>query len=465
MAKSKSVYICSECGQEYPKWSGRCNACGAWNTLEETLIQPKSHGLAKSTGGGRLPLSSINNLSFSDETRYKTGMSELDRVLGGGLVKGSLVLLGGDPGIGKSTLLLQICGCLAQDKTVLYISGEESERQIKLRADRLGVASDGLYISACTDCDTIIEGVRENKPDVVIIDSIQTMQLTELQSVPGSLVQVRECTSAFMQMAKSLEVAVFLVGHVNKNGGIAGPKALEHIVDTVLYFEGDKQLSYRILRAAKNRFGSTNEIGVFEMQDKGLEQVENPSAMLLLGRPAGVSGITVLCTVEGTRPILAEVQALVGKTSFSAPRRMTTGFDYSRLCVLLAVLEKRTGYNFGGYDVYINVIGGLKIDEPASDLAIALALYSGLRDIPIGDDVAMFGEVGLGGEIRAVSHIRERVREAARMGFSKCIVPKSSLKNLDKSENYGISIYGVANLQQSFKVLEMFTKESEGNKE
>ena len=307
--------------------------------------------------------------------------------------------------------------------------------------------------------------MRENKPDVVIIDSIQTMQLTELQSVPGSLVQVRECTSAFMQMAKSLEVAVFLVGHVNKDGGIAGPKVLEHIVDTVLYFEGDKQLSYRILRAAKNRFGSTNEIGVFEMQDKGLEQVENPSAMLLLGRPAGVSGITVLCTVEGTRPILAEVQALVSKTSFSAPRRMTTGFDYSRLCVLLAVLEKRTGYNFGGYDVYINVIGGLKIDEPASDLAIALALYSGLRDIPIGDDVAMFGEVGLGGEIRAVSHIRERVREAARMGFSKCIVPKSSLKNLDKSENYGISIYGVANLQQSFKVLEMFTKESEGNKE
>ena len=438
MAKSKSVYICSECGQEYPKWSGRCNACGAWNTLEETLIQPKSHSLARSTSGGRLPLSSINNLSFSDETRYETGMSELDRVLGGGLVKGSLVLLGGDPGIGKSTLILQICGCLAQDKTVLYISGEESERQIKLRSDRLGVASDGLYISACTDCDTIIEGVRENKPDVVIIDSIQTMQLTELQSVPGSLVQVRECTSAFMQMAKSLEVAVFLVGHVNKDGGIAGPKVLEHIVDTVLYFEGDKQLSYRILRAAKNRFGSTNEIGVFEMQDKGLEQVENPSAMLLLGRPAGVSGITVLCTVEGTRPILAEVQALVSKTSFSAPRRMTTGFDYSRLCVLLAVLE---------------------------NLAIALALYSGLRDIPIGDDVAMFGEVGLGGEIRAVSHIRERVREAARMGFSKCIVPKSSLKNLDKSENYGISIYGVANLQQAFKVLEMFTKESEGNKE
>ena len=460
MAKSKTVYICEECGQEYPKWSGRCNACGAWNSLQETLIQPNAHSAGRSiSGGGKLPLTSINALTFKDETRYNTGMSELDRVLGGGLVKGSLVLLGGDPGIGKSTLLLQICGSLAKDKTVLYISGEESERQIKLRADRLGVCTQGLYISACTDCDTIIDGVRESKPDVVIIDSIQTMQLSEIQSVPGSLVQVRECTSAFMQMAKSLDIAVFLVGHVNKDGGIAGPKVLEHIVDTVLYFEGDKQISYRILRAAKNRFGSTNEIGVFEMRDKGLEQVENTSAMMLMGRPAGVSGITVLCTVEGTRPILAEVQALVSKTSFSAPRRMTTGFDYNRLCVLLAVLEKRTGYNFGGYDVYINVIGGLKIDEPASDLAITLALYSGLLDKPVGDDVAVFGEVGLGGEIRAVSHIRERVREAARMGFAKCIVPKSSLKSLDKTENYGISIYGAANLRQAFKVIETISAE------
>ena len=462
MAKSKTVYICNECGQEYPKWSGRCNACGAWNSLEETLIQPNTHSAGRRlSGGGKLPLTSINALTFKDETRYNTGMSELDRVLGGGLVKGSLVLLGGDPGIGKSTLLLQICGSLAKDKTVLYISGEESERQIKLRADRLGVNGEGLYISACTDCDTIIDGVRESKPDVVIIDSIQTMQLSEIQSVPGSLVQVRECTSAFMQMAKSLDIAVFLVGHVNKDGGIAGPKVLEHIVDTVLYFEGDKQMSYRILRAAKNRFGSTNEIGVFEMRDKGLEQVENPSAMMLMGRPAGVSGITVLCTVEGTRPILAEVQALVCKTSFSAPRRMTAGFDYNRLCVLLAVLEKRTGYNFGGYDVYINVIGGLKIDEPASDLAITLALYSGLLYKAVGDDVAVFGEVGLGGEIRAVSHIRERVREAARMGFAKCIVPKSSLKSLDKTENYGISIYGAANLKQAFKVLELLGKEAE----
>ena len=459
MAKSKSIYICSECGQEYPKWNGRCNACGAWNTLEETIVQKSSSGTVRPAG--TLSLNSINSMSFRDEPRYPTGMKELDRVLGGGLVKGSLVLLGGDPGIGKSTLLLQICNSLAQDKTVLYISGEESERQIKLRADRLGVNADGLYISACTDCDTIIAGVKENRPDVVIIDSIQTMKIEEIQSVPGSLVQVRECTSAFMQMAKSLDISVFLVGHVNKDGGIAGPKVLEHIVDTVLYFEGDKQLSYRILRSAKNRFGSTNEIGVFEMQDKGLVQVENPSAMLLSGRPAGVSGITVLCTMEGTRPILAEVQALVSKTGFAAPRRVSAVFDYSRLCVLLAVLEKRTGYIFGAHDVYINIIGGLRIDEPASDLAVTLALYSGLCDKPIGEDVAVFGEVGLGGEIRAVSHIRERVREAARMGFEKCIVPKSSLKSLDKSENYGISIYGAANLKQAFKVIEMLGKSGE----
>ncbi len=456
MAKSKSIYICSECGQEYPKWNGRCNACGAWNTLEETIVQKSSSGTVRPAG--TLSLNSINSMSFRDEPRYPTGMKELDRVLGGGLVKGSLVLLGGDPGIGKSTLLLQICNSLAKDKKVLYISGEESERQIKLRADRLGVNADGLYISACTDCDTIIAGVKENRPDVVIIDSIQTMKIEEIQSVPGSLVQVRECTSAFMQMAKSLDISVFLVGHVNKDGGIAGPKVLEHIVDTVLYFEGDKQLSYRILRSAKNRFGSTNEIGVFEMQDKGLVQVENPSAMLLSGRPAGVSGITVLCTMEGTRPILAEVQALVSKTGSAAPRRVSAGVDYSRLCVLLAVLEKRTGYIFGAHDVYINIIGGLRIDEPASDLAVTLALYSGLCDKPIGEDVAVFGEVGLGGEIRAVSHIRERVREAARMGFEKCIVPKSSLKSLDKSENYGISIYGAANLKQAFKVIEMLGK-------
>ncbi len=452
MPKTRSVFICSVCGQEHPKWNGRCNACGSWNTLEEAVVEKRTGNA--SAPKATLTMSKISGVDFPDETRYKTGMSELDRVLGGGLVKGSLVLLGGDPGIGKSTLLLQICSSLASGRTVLYVSGEESERQIKLRADRLGVDAEGLYISSCTDCDAVCEAMRSEKPDVVIIDSIQTMALTDIQSAPGSLVQVRECTGAFMRAAKALDISVFLVGHVNKDGGIAGPKVLEHIVDTVLYFEGDKQLSYRILRAAKNRFGSTNEIGVFEMRDKGLSEVTNPSAMLLSGRPAGISGITILCAMEGSRPIMAEVQALVAKTGFAAPRRVSAGFDYNRLCVLLAVLEKRTGYSFGGYDVYINIIGGLKIDEPASDLAVALALYSGLCDKVIGEDIAVFGEIGLGGELRAVSHIRQRVREAARMGFDKCIVPKSSLKELDKSEDYGIAIYGAANLKQAFKVLE-----------
>lgn len=467
MAKSKTVFRCQQCGFESPKWNGKCPSCGAWNSLVEETIQPAATKTPSSRKKADLSnfIQELQAVDTQEDIRYQTGIGELDRVLGGGLVKGSIVLLGGEPGIGKSTLLLQICEFFGASHSILYVSGEESTKQIKLRAERLHVTTESLYLLANNDAQSICDTIAACEPDIVIIDSIQTMQITELSSSPGSLTQVRECTNLFMHTAKQHDIPIFIVGHVNKDGAIAGPKVMEHIVDTVLYFEGERNFSYRILRAVKNRFGSTNEIGVFEMQDKGLEQVENPSAMLLLGRPAGVSGITVLCTVEGTRPILAEVQALVSKTSFSAPRRMTTGFDYSRLCVLLAVLEKRTGYNFGGYDVYINVIGGLKIDEPASDLAITLALYSGLRDIPIGDDVAMFGEVGLGGEIRAVSHIRERVREAARMGFSKCIVPKSSLKNLDKSENYGISIYGVANLQQAFKVLEMFTKESEGNKE
>ena len=467
MAKEKTVYVCSNCGQDSPKWVGKCPSCGMWNTYVEEVVRKEVVNKRPVSGieTAKAKPITLHEIVADDEPRIDLHDAELNRVLGGGLVQGSLVLIGGEPGIGKSTILLQLCGEVSRTRSVLYVTGEESVRQIKLRAVRLDVPQDNISIVAESDVDEICGLIEQMKPDLVVIDSIQTMRCTDVASSSGTVSQVKESSARFLNVAKTNEIPTFIVGHVNKDGAIAGPKVMEHIVDTVLYFEGDKQLSYRILRAAKNRFGSTNEIGVFEMQDKGLEQVENPSAMLLLGRPAGVSGITVLCTVEGTRPILAEVQALVSKTSFSAPRRMTTGFDYSRLCVLLAVLEKRTGYNFGGYDVYINVIGGLKIDEPASDLAIALALYSGLRDIPIGDDVAMFGEVGLGGEIRAVSHIRERVREAARMGFSKCIVPKSSLKNLDKSENYGISIYGVANLQQAFKVLEMFTKESEGNKE
>lgn len=453
MAKQKTLYICSECGQEYPKWSGKCNACGSWNTLEETTISATA---AKASSSRTVKYSKLSEISSDEEVRYNTGSAELNRVLGGGLVKGSLVLLSGDPGIGKSTLLLQICSFLGKDYQVLYISGEESRRQIKLRAERLHVDTDNLSLIADTDCGAIILAIQQHKPDIVIVDSIQTLQLEELSSSAGSLVQVRECTNAFMRLAKTEEIPIFIVGHVNKDGGIAGPKVLEHIVDTVLYFEGDKQLSYRILRAEKNRFGSTNEIGVFQMSDSGLAEVPNPSAMLLSGRPGGVSGISILCTMEGTRPILAEVQALVSKTGFATPRRVSNGFDYNRLCLILAVLEKRTGYIFSMFDVYINIIGGLRIDEPAADLAVAAALYSGLIDKPLPEEMFFLGEIGLGGEIRNASHIAQRIKEGARLGFKVCIIPKAALQSLDKSEYYGINIMGVSNLQQAFKAIDVY---------
>jgi DNA repair protein RadA/Sms len=449
--KTKTYYLCNDCGFEHLKWSGKCAGCGAWNTLSEFKERPESKVSSSSMKLNMQTLSTIDN--NNGEIRFGTGMSELNRVLGGGLVKGSLVLLSGDPGIGKSTLLLQICEFLGKDLKVLYVSGEESERQIKLRADRLSVNPKNLFVAASTDCEAIINSAVENEVDVLIIDSIQTVTISGINSTAGSVTQVRECTNMLMRMAKTEEISVFVVGHVNKDGGIAGPKVLEHIVDAVLYFEGDKQLSYRILRAAKNRFGSTNEIGVFEMRDLGLAEVPNPSAMLLSGRPSGVGGISILCTMEGSRPILAEVQALVSKTGFGQPRRVSNGFDYNRLCLILAVLEKRTGLLFGTYDVYINIIGGLKIEERAADLGVALALYSGLTDIVIPEDLAVFGEIGLGGEIRNISNIRERVRECARMGFNKVIVPKSALKNLDKREDYGISITGAANLKQMFSAL------------
>lgn len=450
MAKARSVFVCTECGQEYPKWNGRCTACGAWNTIEETLPASPQKSSAPAV---EFKYSRIGDISYEDETRYNTGLSELDRVLGGGLVKGSLVLIGGDPGIGKSTLLLQICGHMGGEHTILYVSGEESERQIKLRAERLGVCSDNLFLASNNSCESIVRAVCMNKPEIVIIDSIQTITTSAASSSAGSIVQVRECTNAFMRMAKSEEIPVFIVSHVNKDGGIAGPKIMEHIVDTVLYFEGEKQLSYRILRAIKNRFGSTNEIGVFNMDDSGLSEVTNPSEMMLSGRLKSVSGSTVVCSVEGTRPILAEVQALVTKSSLSAPRRVATGFDYNRLYMLLAVLEKRTGFFFGGVDVYVNIVGGLRLDEPAADLAVAMALYSGLCDKVIPEDIAVFGEVGLGGEIRAVSHTRERVREAARLGFSKCIIPKQAFRALSKSDAAGIQIIGVNTLEQAFRAI------------
>lgn len=448
MAKEKTVFICRECGREYPKWTGKCLSCGAWNSLEETT--PISLPSSKSAPSKPLEYSRITEIPEDSEVRWSTGVSELDRVLGGGLVKGSLVLIGGDPGIGKSTLLLQICGNMGNEHIILYVSGEESERQLSLRAKRLGVNAENLFISSCNSCESIIRAVCENKPEAVVIDSIQTITSDALSSSAGSIVQVRECTGAFMKMAKSEEIPVFIVSHVNKDGGIAGPKIMEHIVDTVLYFEGDKQLSFRILRAVKNRFGSTNEIGVFSMDDNGLREVGNPSETMLSGREKNVSGSTVLCAVEGTRPILAEIQALAAKSGFTNARRVATGFDLNRLYMLIAVLEKRAGFVLAGLDVYVNIVGGLKIDEPAADLAVAAALWSAVTGKVAPYDTVMFGEIGLGGELRAVSRARERVKEAERLGFNRVIMPKNSLKNIDSN----IEIIGARTINEAFKALE-----------
>lgn len=449
MAKEKSVFICRDCGREYPKWTGKCLSCGAWNSLEE--ITPTAFAVStKSAPAKPLEYSRITEIPEDSEVRWTTGISELDRVLGGGLVKGSLVLIGGDPGIGKSTLLLQICGHMGNEHTILYVSGEESERQLSLRAKRLGVNAENLFISSCNSCESIIRAVCENKPEAVIIDSIQTITSDALSSSAGSIVQVRECTGAFMKMAKSEEIPVFIVSHVNKDGGIAGPKIMEHIVDTVLYFEGDKQLSFRILRGIKNRFGSTNEIGVFSMDDDGLREVKNPSETMLSGREKNVSGSTVLCAVEGTRPILAEIQALAAKSAFTNARRVATGFDLNRLYMLIAVLEKRAGFVMAGLDVYVNIVGGLKIDEPAADLAVAAALWSAVTGKVVPEDTAVFGEIGLGGELRAVSRAKERVIEAQRLGFKRVIMPKNSLKNIESN----IEVIGARTISEAFKALE-----------
>ncbi len=453
MANLKQVYVCSNCGYESSKWNGKCPSCGEWNTFEETTAAVVKSGrnttkkTADITGGIR----SINEIDGSfDEVRYSTGLSELDRVLGGGLVKGSLVLLGGEPGIGKSTILLQICKTLCQNKTVLYVSGEESMRQIKMRAERLDVLSDNLYLLAHTDAEAVCDAVKKEKPDIVIIDSIQTMNISAISSSQGSITQVRECTNLFMRTAKSEEIPFFIVGHVNKDGAIAGPKVMEHIVDAVLYFEGQRNMSYRILRAVKNRYGSTNEIGVFEMTDKGLLEVDNPSMMLLSGRPVNVSGCCVACVMEGSRPIMAEVQALVAKSGFASPRRTSTGFDYNRMSIIIAVLEKRLGFYFGNLDVFMNIVGGLRLDEPAADLSIALALYSSLTDKVIPDKLIALGEIGLGGELRSISHINQRLSEIERLGFEKCIVPKSSLKGIDTSK-YSMKIVGTYSIKNAFK--------------
>ena len=450
--KIKSVYICSECGYESPKWYGKCPSCGEWNTMNEEIKEKSSASFTKTRISNYAPPVLIKDISTTDEIRYKTGLSELDRVLGGGIVKGSLVLLGGDPGIGKSTILLQICEHLGKDNKILYVSGEESKRQLKLRATRLNVNNDNLYIQTQTDVELISETIRQDKPDLVMIDSIQTMSLNELQSSPGSITQVRECTNYLMRVAKSLDIPLIIVGHVNKEGSIAGPKVLEHVVDAVLHFEGDKQMSYRILRAVKNRYGSTNEIGVFQMTDSGLMEVENPSQMLLSGRPKNVSGTCVACAMEGTRPIFAEIQGLATTTGYGNPRRMSTGFDYNRMSLILAVLEKRAGYYFSNTDTYINVVGGLRLDETAVDIAVAMALVSSLKDVVIPEHALAIGEIGLAGEIRAVNHISQRVSEAIRLGFKRIVVPYHNLKDI-KIKSDDATIVGVRDIRQAFEAL------------
>mgnify|MGYP005755163415 CR=1 FL=1 len=451
--KSKTMFYCTECGNELPKWAGQCPACKAWNTIVEQPAETKRRS-AVSTGESRHSVSRpkpMVEVETAQELRFETGMRELDRVLGGGAVQGSLVLVGGAPGIGKSTLMLQICDHLCRFAKVLYVSGEESERQIKLRADRLHVQGTQLYLQAETNLEEILESVRELKPDILIVDSIQTLYNGELSAAPGSIGQVKDCTMALMQLAKGQGVTVFVIGHVNKEGSIAGPKVLEHMVDCVLYFEGEQQNSYRILRAAKNRFGATNEIGVFEMGDSGLREVPNPSEMLLAGRPQDTPGTCVTCVMEGVRPVLAEVQALLAPTSFNVPRRTANGFDFNRTNLLLAVLEKRGGLMVSTCDAYINVIGGLFLDEPAADLAMIIAMASSFRDKPVPGDLAAVGEVGLTGELRSVNALGQRLSEVHRLGFTKCLVPARAGGKLEVPD--GLRLIKVRNIREALAAI------------
>lgn len=433
MAKAKkTAFFCQECGYESPKWMGQCPGCKQWNTfVEETVVtgQGKTAGVGNVVRKAADPIP-LSQVEIHEEERLCTGIKELDRVLGGGIVGGSLTLVGGDPGIGKSTLLLQVCRNLAQKTQVLYISGEESLKQIKLRAQRIGAFSDRLLLLCETNLDVIRQTIEKRRPDVVIIDSIQTMFHEEVASAPGSVSQVREATGVFLQIAKGLGVSIFIVGHVTKDGSVAGPRVLEHMVDTVLYFEGDRHASYRILRGVKNRFGSTNEIGVFEMREEGLVEVANPSEFMLNGRPEGASGSVVACSMEGTRPILIEIQALVCKSSFGLPRRTAAGTDTNRVNLLMAVLEKRLGMHLSDSDAYVNIAGGIKMNEPAIDLGILLAIVSSFRDIVIDDKTLVFGEVGLSGEVRAVSMAEQRVHEARKLGFTTIILPAVNMKSV-----------------------------------
>ena len=451
--KEKTVFYCTECGNETSKWAGKCPSCGAWNSIVEQAA-PRAKTAASARRGGvvlRQKAHPIADLETTAELRFPTGMGELDRVLGGGAVKGSLVLVGGAPGIGKSTLMLQICGQLCSFSKVLYVSGEESPRQLKMRAERLCVASSNLYVLSETCLGDVLESVQEEKPDVLIIDSIQTLYNDTLDSPAGSVSQVKDCTMALMELAKGQGITVFVIGHVNKEGSIAGPKVLEHMVDCVLYFEGDQHMTYRILRSAKNRFGATNEIGVFQMEAEGLTEVENPSQLLLSGRPENAPGTCVTCVMEGARPILAEIQALIASSSYATPRRTSNGFDYNRAAMLLAVLEKRGQLKISSCDAYINVIGGLTLDEPAADLAAVLALASSYLDKPIGTKIAAIGEVGLSGELRSVSNLAQRLSEVRRLGFEKCIIPKQHSDRLGKID--GLALLEVSNIGEALRLL------------
>ena len=451
MAKTKTLFYCTECGNETPKWQGRCSACGAWNTIVE---QPAADTKKKPAAGVSAPVRAprpISEIEATDELRFHTGMNELDRVLGGGAVQGSLVLVGGAPGIGKSTLMLQICDNLCRFSKVLYVSGEESERQIKLRAQRLGIRDEGLYLYSETNLDDIVASVESLKPDILIVDSIQTIYNGDSSSSPGSVAQIKECTMTLMHVAKGLGVTVFVVGHINKEGSLAGPKVLEHMVDCVLHFEGEEHNSYRILRAAKNRFGATNEIGVFEMGDQGLTEVPNPSEALLSGRPQDTPGSCVTCVMEGVRPVLAEVQALLTPSGYGTSRRSSNGFDYNRAMMQLAVLEKRGGLMVSNCDFYVNVIGGLNVSEPAADLALIIALASSFRDKPVPYDLAAIGEVGLTGELRAVHALNQRLSEVRRLGFTKCLIPARNSGKLIVPE--GLELIKVSNIRQAIAVL------------
>ena len=458
MAKGKAatVFFCQNCGYESSKWMGQCPGCKEWNSFVEETVSKTPHmgGASASTvrRGGSLAPSTLADISISEESRIVTGIGELDRVLGGGIVQGSLTLVGGDPGIGKSTLLLQVCRNLSgAGHKVLYISGEESLAQIKMRADRLGEFTREMQLLCETNLDEITEVIRSSKPEAVVIDSIQTMYNENVSAAPGSVSQVRESTGILLQLAKGLGVSVFIVGHVTKEGTVAGPRVLEHMVDTVLYFEGDRHASYRILRGVKNRFGSTNEIGVFEMREQGLVEVQNPSEYMLNGRPENASGSVVACTMEGTRPLLVEIQALVCQSNFGIPRRQTTGTDFNRVNLLMAVLEKRSGLQLASCDAYVNITGGMKIMEPAIDLGIVLAIVSSFRNRPMSPKLIAFGEVGLSGEVRAVSMARQRVAEAEKLGFTTCIVPYVCAEDCRK--NSGIRVVGVRTVQDAINVV------------